>query len=368
MTFPILYSLTTRNQTQTWQIETKGPRFRTTEGLDGGILTTSKWTLCRGKNKGRSNETTATEQAEREAKSRHQRKIDSGYHETKGAISQSRFFEPMLAKSYDDYPIEIWPVYSQPKLDGCRCIISQDGMFSRNGKPIVSASHIFETIKHVFETQPNMIFDGELYNHSLKDDFNQVISLAKKTVPTADDLAASAATLEYWIYDLHDGTRPELIFAERSSLLAYILPSRAPIVIVPTCRCETLHDLDTLYDQYLIDGYEGQMVRANTSYENKRTKNLLKRKTFQDGEFILVDLEAGRGNAAKHAARAILKTADGVTFEAGIIGSHPYCAAILRDKSQFVGKMATVVYQNMTPGDKPVPRFGKLKQLDRTDV
>ena len=44
-----------------------------------------------------------------------------------------------------------YPIYSQPKLDGIRCIVKKDGMWSRNGKKIISAPHIHESLKPLFE-------------------------------------------------------------------------------------------------------------------------------------------------------------------------------------------------------------------------
>ncbi len=82
---------------------------------------------------------------------------------------------------------------------------------------------------------------------------------------------------------------------------------------------------------------------------------------MMDSEFELVDLEEGRGNLKGIAARAILKTKEGTQFEAGMIGSHEYCADLLKRKAEVIGKMATVVYQNLTPAG--IPRFGKLKAI-----
>lgn len=366
--FPILYSLTSLGQTQTWQVETSGHRYRTTEGLLGGILTTSAWTECSAKNIGRANATSATEQATKEAAARHKKKIESGYHETEGAISDSRFFEPMLAKSCDDYRADMpWPAFSSPKLDGLRAIGRSDGLFSRNGKPIVSVPHVRAALAPLFAANPDLIFDGEVYAGKLSHDFNRIISLAKKTKPTADDLAESVEVLEYHVFDVIDRSRPELTFAERLAILRS-LDLKSPIVLVQQMVIDNDAGLDTLYQMYLDAGYEGQMIRANTPYENKRTKSLLKRKPMESAEFLLIDLLPGRGGAAHRAAKAVLKTGAGDEFEAGIIGDHVYASAIFKIKDRYIGKMATVVYQNMTPGAHPVPRFGKLKELNRTDV
>ncbi len=62
------------------------------------------------------------------------------------------------------------------------------------------------------------------------------------------------------------------------------------------------------------------------------------------------------------AAKVILKTKDNKLFEAGIIGSHDYCIELFNNKKDFIGKMATIMYQNLT-SDEKVPRFGKMKGI-----
>ena len=81
----------------------------------------------------------------KEAQALWQKKIDSGYFESIKDIDKKVFFSPMLAKDWNDYKDGIkFPLYSQPKLDGIRCVVRADGMWTRNGKQIVSAPHIFE--------------------------------------------------------------------------------------------------------------------------------------------------------------------------------------------------------------------------------
>lgn len=362
MKHPILYSLTSNSLTQLWQIEIEGNQFRTHEGIVDGVITTSSWTTCAGKNLGRSNETSPEVQAAREGAAKHKKKLESGYHEDVAQIAVSKFFEPMLAHKWQDHQDKVvFPVWSSAKLDGLRCVITRHGMFSRNGKPIVSAPHIWEAVKHLFAANPALVLDGEIYAHKLKHDFNRIMSLAKKTKPTADELVESAQTLEYWVYDcVYQGATG---FAVRLAMAKTLLKADSCVKVLEQTLVHERDKLDEIYADYMGEGYEGQMIRwSDTPYENKRTKHLLKRKDMQDAEYELVDLQEGRGNLTGIAARAILKTKEGIQFEAGMIGSHEYCAELLKRKAEVIGHMATVVYQNLTP-DKGVPRFGKLKAI-----
>ena len=85
----------------------------------------------------------------------------------------------MLAHKYNPDKAD-YPAYIQPKLDGVRCLFTKDGAFSRAGNQFMNVEHIEKDLKPVFNKYPNLILDGELYNHGLKDDFNKIISLVKK--------------------------------------------------------------------------------------------------------------------------------------------------------------------------------------------
>ena len=75
-------------------------------------------------------------------------------------------------------------------------------MFSRNGKPIISAPHIIDSLRNLFVVNPDLILDGELYADKFANDFNTIVSLVKKTKPTDADLVESKKQIEYHIYDL----------------------------------------------------------------------------------------------------------------------------------------------------------------------
>jgi DNA ligase-1 len=107
------------------------------------------------------------------------------------------------------------------------------------------------------------------------------------------------------------------------------------------------------------EGYEGQMIRINSKYENKRSKFLIKRKEFIDEEFEIIDILDGKGNREGLATKVIFKNKDGSTFDTGVIGNDEYTSSLLSNKLKYIGKKATVVYQNLTPDG--APRFGKMK-------
>lgn len=360
---PTVYSQTTKGQVQEWVIEVEGATYRTHEGMVGGKITTSKPTVCKGKNTGKANATTPEQQAMKQAKAKWVKKMESGFDSPDNiATVEAKFFEPMLAQNWKDQKQKVeYPAFAQPKLDGMRCVISRQGMFSRKGKPILSAPHIFRMVAPLLEMY-DLVIDGELYSHAFNKDFEEIISLAKKTKPTPEDLAASAEKLQYHVYDAFFRENPNQSFIERFQALNIPAIQGLPMIMfVKTVVVRDETEVVELDKQHVSEGYEGTMVRwGDRQYEvGRRSERLLKVKTFIEEEFELVDLEDGLGNRVDLATRAILKLEDGRTFEAGVMGKDAYVRQLLIDKAKVIGKPCTVKYQNLTADG--IPRMAKLK-------
>jgi len=372
--FPTLYKRTSAGKIQIWFAEVDGERYRTTSGQQDGKKTTTEWTIAKPKNEGRANATTAAQQAVAEINAEYLKKLARDYHENSDTVDEAMRFKPMLASKWADRKDKVsGRVFVQPKLDGMRCIAKADGLWSREGKPIYGAPHIFELLKPVFDKFPDTIIDGELYNHDLKDDFNQIVSAAKKQKPSEEDLAVSREKLQYWVYDLpsrNDALTERALrnetFGERMRVLTNMINNRAElfrsqhIVVTPTIDTFA-EDVDKIAAEYIEAGYEGAMVRTEGKYENKRSNTLIKWKEMQDEEFEIVDIQEGDGNRAGMAARVVLALSSDRTFSAGLIGNVDYCKRLLQDRLKHIGKKGTVVFQNYTPDG--VPRFPKFKTV-----
>jgi len=351
---PTLYSRTSGGKIQQWTVLVEDDKYCTEFGQVDGKLQTTKWTICRPTNEGRANARNEFEQARFEAEALWKKKKDSGYFTSISDVDSFTFVEPMLAKNFDDYKEKIsYPVFSQPKLDGIRCVVSNSGMFTRNGKPIPSCPHIREQLQPLFDKDPSLVIDGELYSHTFKHDFNKITSLVKKTKPTEADLEESARLVEYWVYDIIDTTK---VFSKRIEFVSKALKDFPSIKIVDTEIANNSDTLDNLYGHYMEEGFEGQMVRLDTKYENKRSKNLLKRKEFQDSEYTILDVIEGEGNKAGMAGAMLFKNELGIEFNSNIKGDRAYLKEIWDNKNEYIGKEATIKYFNLTPDNK-LPRF-----------
>ena len=94
--------------------------------------------------------------------------------------------KPMLAYPVSAKPIDYSkPVFIQPKLDGVRCVIQSENVifydngnkidaeavvaYSRTGKEWKNIEHILVQLKPFFDKYPDVVLDGELYNHDLRE-------------------------------------------------------------------------------------------------------------------------------------------------------------------------------------------------------
>lgn len=366
---PILYSLTSKGKTQTWEIEVKGDMFRAITGQLDGKKIVNEWTTCLPKNVGKKNETSPAEQAESEAQSAWQKKLDAGYYEDVKDIYKPKFIEPMTAATYGKVKFE-FPVWSQPKLDGMRAIVNKKQMQSRYGKVIPSCPHILEGLKKLHEKHPFLVFDGELYADQLSDNFDELMSIVRQQKPTEEDLRKSRENIQFWIYDIVD---TEMRYVDRMELIEdlfedFQLAMTADVVSgfrwfvrVLTNVATNQHELDELNGEYIAAGKEGQIIRLDKCYENKRSKSLIKRKEFFEDEFEIKDVGEGIGNKAGMAGQFFLINKDGTIFKSNIRGNRAFLRKCLAEKDDLIGRWATVRYPNLTPSG--VPRFPYVVKL-----
>jgi len=361
-TFTTLYKRRSDGSVHTWCMEQEGDKHRSVAGLVDGKKVTSTWTICEPKNVGRSNATTGEEQALAEIEAKYTKQRKRGYMETVDAVDNDRgFFEPMLCDKFDISKIENKNVFSQPKLDGLRCLAQADRLQSRSGKKdFVTCPHIRQALKSLFEIYPEVVLDGELYNHDLHDDFPKIVSLVKKQKPTEADILEASEKVQYWIYDCYHPDYPDLTFTERQEFLSvcfeqFIDDTR--IMNVPTVETAEIDVVDELFAKYMEDGYEGQIIRFDARYENTRSKNILKRKEFDDEEFKIIAIEEGKGNRSGIAGFVHYHLGDGSdrTFRSGIKGSHDYCRTLLAEAEKYKGGTGTVRFFRRSPDG--IPRF-----------
>ena len=362
----MLFARGNAGQVLEWQIEIDGGKYRVTAGAQGAKKVTSEWSLCEGKNVGRANETTPDEQALSEAQAKWKKKNEQhGYFESvKDIDKELAFIEPMLAHGYQerlDKKKVNFPVMVDRKYNGMRCVIHSKGMFSRKGKAIISAPHIFDRVKHLFIDNPDLVLDGELYNHEYRYKLNEIISLVRKTKLssiTDAEFAASEDKVDYYVYDGWGFTAGKVEITEETSCsvrrlaLTNLLEGIKDVVPVPYNWANNVGEVDRWYREYVDDGYEGAIIRIDGAYEHKRSNNLLKYKPEQDDEGIILDITDGTGNWKGAAYNVTLKWKDKV-FDGVFTGSYELRAKILKEKKNWIGKEVTFTFMALTGKGTP---------------
>jgi len=262
-------------------------------------------------------------------------------------------YKPMLAYPVSDKPIDYnKPTFIQPKLDGVRCVIQHEAgaenpvkAYSRTGKEWKNINHILAELCPFFAKYPNVILDGELYNHDFKDDFESIISMVRKTKPTDEDRLISAENVQFHCYDIID---EELLYDQRNEFINQSLMLLGDSIhIVDTNRVFKHEEaLNIHHDANLANGYEGSILRTNDVYKCGRSWALRKFKDFHDTEATIVGFVEGKGKRAGTLGKFLMRDANGVEFGCPPGKGYNYKAmkALLHRAQWYVDHKATATF------------------------
>ena len=266
--------------------------------------------------------------------------------------------KPMLAYPVSDKPIDYTkPTFIQPKLDGVRCLIQYEQVtplqtgpvaYSRTGKVWKNIDHILESLVPFFNKYPDVILDGELYNHAFKDDFESIISMVRKTKPTDEDRSKSRKNVQFHCYDIVDETLP---FSQRNDfILKAVYNNYDYVKVLP---CITVHSQDNAIMQHKINlkaGFEGSILRSDNKYQCKRSHALRKFKDFSDAEATIVGYLDGKGKRTGTLGKFIMMDDNGVEFGCPPGKGYTYnkLATMLENIGDYIGQRATFTFFERT--------------------
>jgi DNA ligase-1 len=268
--------------------------------------------------------------------------------------------KPMLAYPVSKKPIDYSkPVFIQPKMDGVRCIIQYEKTgpnfmdkgkvvaYSRTGKVWKNIDHILEELHTFFCYNPTVILDGELYNHDFKDNFEEIISMVRKTKPTDQDRLKSRDNVQFHCYDI---VNRRMKFSTRDKWIAGKLPESYCVKHVQTMLCPDEACAKYVHKANLDVGYEGSIVRLDGPYECKRSHSLRKFKDFQDAEANIVNYVEGKGKRKGTLGKFIMQDDDGNIFGCPPGKGHNYkdLARMLKNIHKYLGQRATFYYFERT--------------------
>lgn len=278
----------------------------------------------------------------------------------KSNTDQKGLVKPMLCDQYDfdDSKLEKITWKASTKLDGLRTMLYyKDGIIytsSRGGKDYnVAATYIREDeyLKTLFEENPTLILDGELYRHGWN--LQKISGLGRLETLTEDH-----KELQFYCYDIVDENKT---FKERYEILQ-TLNQTEKFVVVEHLDVKGNDNINKLHDKYIDQGYEGLVLRdPNKTYKcGSRSNRMLKVKKFTDAEFEVIDLVEGLRDED---LCFLLKTEDGNQFKAKPIGDRQLKQWYRDNLDSLIGKMATVKYFGFTNTENPVPNLPVLKSF-----
>jgi len=272
----------------------------------------------------------------------------------------------MLAYPVSDKPIEYNKVSMQPKLDGVRCLIQlEDSVitaYSRTGKKWKNIAHILMDLVPFFEKHPDVILDGELYNHDLKDNFEKIISLVRKTKPTYEDRLESSEMTQFHCYDIVDET---LTFEERNYFIQKHVEPSYCVKHVTTMAVGSDKLAKMIHKQNLKNGYEGSILRTNDVYKCGRSWSLRKFKDFHDDEALLCDWVEGKGKRVGTIGKFMAVDKHGVVFGMPVMDKFKYLQENFEEMKTWVGKPATFTYFEKTKaGSYRHPLFKAIRNYE----
>ena len=276
----------------------------------------------------------------------------------------------MLAHKYNPDKAD-YPAYIQPKLDGVRCLFTKDGAFSRAGNQFMNVEHIEYDLKPVFNRYPNLILDGELYNHGLKDDFNKIISLVKKKKPTKDDRIEAAQQVQYHMYDVASFQNATYTwrwgFINRLTDSSMVRTSNC-LVITESKVALDFDEAVALHKKNLKLGYEGSIYRTlDGYYKGTRSWDLMKFKDFHDAEATIIGYDEGKGKRAGTLGKFIMQDYEGNKFGCPPGKGYDYkdLANMLENIHDYIGQYATFTYFERTKaGSYRHPHYKAIRNYE----
>lgn len=357
-----IYKMDHNKRIRVWSYQIEDNRWRVCSGLIDGKITQTGWKVV---NKAAS-QPDILQQTKFDAEAARRKRLEQDYYDdlAKAQSGVPAMFECMLAQDYKKHADKIFlkhnVVWVQPKLDGIRCLFTASGPITRGNKPITSVPHIESALASFFEENPDVILDGELYNHDFREDFQTLGGLIRREA--GESLSPEQQGLiEYHVYDAF--TEGVNSIARTACLVDWWLKTQYKGVrFVPSVAAYEIGDIDVNHAEFISAGYEGSIIRIPGPYEQKRSKLLLKRKDFDSTEFVIKRVIEGVGNWSGCAkAFELYDPEHDVTFNSGIRGSKAYLADVLREAAKYEDGDATCRFFGRS-NDK-IPRFPVITDL-----
>lgn len=332
--------------------------------INGKITKTEPTIIEEGKNINRSNETTILTQSLIYMRNLYLKKMKSGYVTKLDNINIENIY-PMALQVYSKNKKHIkYPCYIQPKLDGIRLITKYENteinLYSRRLNKFYGFDFIKEEVKELIKDYPNLILDGELYNHDLT--LQQISGIVRNEDPDYGE----KYKLQFYIFDCID-LNNNYIFEERYNILLDLFKNKKfkYLILTKTTLINSEKESDKIYQEYINLGYEGIVYKNRdatyeySSYKEIRSHQFLKRKKNYDAEYPIVGFEEGIHGKDKGAIIFIMKTSDNKEFKAVPNMTlkerkHMYQLAKKNFEQLYKNKLATISFDEYSQDNIPL--------------
>ncbi len=245
----------------------------------------------------------------------------------------------MLANVYRP-TVDLDAYWVSEKYDGVRGHWNGQQLLTRGGEPIYAPAWFTQG-------WPNVPLDGELW--AGRGQFARAVSTVRQQVPNE----AAWRALRFMVFDLpaHGGT-----FTERLAALQQLVAGLDQPWVVPVrqWRVDGHAALNAQLKQVVKGGGEGLMLhRADSLYRGQRTDDLLKVKTHDDAEAVVLAHLPGQGKHTGRLGALWVETPQGIRFKLGTGLSDEQ-----RQNPPPVGALVTYRYRGLN--DSGVPRFASF--------
>ena len=339
MKLPRLFKFTKTKAIQICDISVSGAVVSTTFGQLDGKLQTSTDT-CSPKNSGRSNSTTAEQQAILEAQSKFAKKVKSGY--SQELTSTPTVQLPQKVKTYQDNKhLVSYPCYATPKyngLNGTYWLLPDKTLklTSRGGDELPPIPHLEPTILKMMEHFKTTCINGELYISG--ESLQNITSAVKKPKELSKSLV-------FIPFELPLVSAP---YKDKVALLIKYIP------IVYITREEMLEEFFTVTVEA---GYEGIVIyNTDSIYQfNQRSSTVLKYKPVADAEFKILSYTTDRNGHPVFTC----ETNDGKQFKVKPKGTDEERKQIITNfDSQYKNNYYKIEYEMLSDSGIPLKPIG----------
>ena len=209
-------------------------------------------------------------------------------------VALAQNYEPKLA-SFGANVEETW--YASRKLDGVRCLAVVDiegncRLYSRMGKEFTTLDKVKQAIEATGVI--NTVFDGEIC--ILDKDGNEDFQSVMKEIRRKDHQIENPS---FMIFDMLSGEEfnnkkdSHSLSLRLWKLRTFIgsLENKNTLRYLDQAEITDERHFDKWAQMATDNNWEGFMLRKDVGYEGKRSKNLLKVKTFHDAEYRVVDCD-----------------------------------------------------------------------------